>query len=222
MSHRVEVMSLVNSVRRIRLFIVDPQPLIAAALQHFFQASEDFNVIETAQHVRLTMLRTIRPDVVLLAREHGSNDICDSITAAKDALPATKICILSCHTHPEMVRRVLDAGASGYAVKDIAPTELTSAVRAVAQGRTYVDARVEGFARRPGTSTRRQNQLNSLSERETEIVMLIAQGRSNREISGSLGLSEKTVKNHISRIFGKLHITARTQAVVHAIKTGIA
>jgi DNA-binding NarL/FixJ family response regulator len=212
---------LVNSIRRIRLFIVDPQPLIAAALQHFFAASDDFNVIETAQHVRLTMLRTIRPDVVLLAREHGSNDICESIAVAKDAVPATKIFLLSCHTHPEMVRRVLDAGASGYAVKDIAPIELTNALRSVADGRTYLDSRVEGFAQRSGFPTRR-NHLNSLSERETEIVKLIAEGRSNREISESLGLSEKTIKNHISRIFAKLHITARTQAVVHAIKTGIA
>jgi DNA-binding NarL/FixJ family response regulator len=158
---------------------------------------------------------------VLLAREHGSNDICESIAVAKDAVPATKIFLLSCHTHPEMVRRVLDAGASGYAVKDIAPIELTNALRSVADGRTYLDSRVEGFAQRSGFPTRR-NHLNSLSERETEIVKLIAEGRSNREISESLGLSEKTIKNHISRIFAKLHITARTQAVVHAIKTGIA
>jgi len=73
-----------------------------------------------------------------------------------------------------------------------------------------------------GGTSRRSGNLNSLSERETEIVKLIAEGRSNREISATLGLSEKTIKNHISRIFAKLHITARTQAVVHAIKTGIA
>jgi DNA-binding NarL/FixJ family response regulator len=142
---------LVNSIRRIRLFIVDPQPLIAAALQHFFAASDDFNVIETAQHVRLTMLRTIRPDVVLLAREHGSNDICESIAVAKDAVPATKIFLLSCHTHPEMVRRVLDAGASGYAVKDIAPIELTNALRSVADGRTYLTAALRASRSAPAS-----------------------------------------------------------------------
>jgi DNA-binding NarL/FixJ family response regulator len=213
---------LLDSIRRIRLVIVDPQPLIAAALQHLFAATETFHVVETAQHVRRQMLRTIRPDVVLLASEHGSSDICDSIVAVKEAVPSAKVLLLSCHTHPEQLGRVLGAGASGYAIKDIAPAEFINAMRVVAQGSTYVDPRVEGFARRSGSSARRGDRLNSLSARETEIVKLIAEGRSNREISALLGLSEKTIKNHISRIFAKLHITARTQAVVHAIKTGIA
>jgi DNA-binding NarL/FixJ family response regulator len=213
---------LVSQTRQIRLFIVDPQPLIAAALRHFFEASDAFHVTETAQHVRLSILRTVRPDVVLLAREHGSSDICDAIAAAKEALPSTRVFLLSCHTHPEQLRRVIDAGASGYAVKDIAPADLISAVKNVAQGAIYVDPRVEVPARRTAGGARRGADLHSLSERETEIVRLIAEGRSNREISASLGLSEKTIKNHISRIFAKLHITARTQAVVHAIKTGIA
>lgn len=213
---------MLNSVRRIRLFIVDPQPLIAAALRYFFEASGAFHVTETAQHVRLSMLRTIRPDVVLLAREHGSSDICDAIAAAKEAVPSTRVFLLSCHTHPEQLRRALDAGATGYGVKDIAPGDLISAVKRVAGGAIDIDPRVELPARRVPGSVRRSADLNSLSERETEIVRLIAEGHSNREISEFLGLSEKTIKNHISRIFAKLHITARTQAVVHAIKTGIA
>jgi two-component system response regulator DegU len=213
---------VLNTVRPIRMFIVDPQPLIATALRHFFEADESFHVTETAQHVRLTLLRMTRPDVLLIAREHGSSDVCDSIAAAKEAVPATKICLLSCHTHPDMLRRVLDAGASGYAVKDVAPGELTHAVKSVARGDTYVDGRIEGFSRTSGVMQRRNRNYNALSERETEIVKLIAEGQSNREISEALGLSEKTIKNHISRIFAKLHITARTQAVVHAIKTGIA
>ncbi len=211
-----------NVVRPIRLFIVDPQPLIAAALGHFFEASSAFNVTGAAQHVRPSTLRTIRPDVVVLAREHGAANVCDSIAAAKDAVPSAKVFVLSCHTHPELLSRAMASGASGYAVKDISPTAFVNAVQTVAQGFRYVDARVEESIGRANGSTRRNNSLNSLSERETEIVRLIAEGHSNRQISATLGLSEKTIKNHISRIFAKLHITARTQAVMHAIKTGIA
>ncbi len=213
---------MLTTVRPTRLFIVDPQPLIAAALQHFFQATQVFHVVETSQHVRPAILRTIRPDVVLLAPEHGSNDVGEAVTACRTALPSAKICWLSCHTHPESLRRVIDAGASGYTIKDVAPSELIDAVRIVARGGTYIDPRLKSLGRTSGGPGRRADTLHSLSERETEIIKLIAEGNSNREISTALSLSEKTVKNHISRIFAKLHITARTQAVVHAIKVGIA
>jgi DNA-binding NarL/FixJ family response regulator len=203
-----------------RLFIIDPQPLIAAGLQHFFNATNGFIVSQTAQQLRLATLRTIRPDVLLLSFEHGSDEVCNAIATAKAAVPSAKICLLSCHTHPERLPRVLAAGASGYAIKDVAPGELVRALRAIARGSIYVDPRLIDAPRKP--STRHATHLNALSERETEIVKLIAEGCSNREISAQLGLSEKTIKNHISRIFSKLHITARTQAVMHAIKTGIA
>ena len=96
------------------------------------------------------------------------------------------------------------------------------AVIAIHNGSTYVDPRVGTHSAERGGSARRIRTLNGLSARETEVLRLIADGYSNREISIALSLSEKTIKNHISRIFAKLHITARTQAVIHAIKNGIA
>ncbi len=208
--------------RLVRIFIIDPQPLIAAALKHLFAASPMFAVVGTAQVVKALVLRTVCPDVVLLCQEHGSTDVCDMVTACRAAAPAAKICVVACHTHPELLPRVVDAGAEGYAVKDTAPAELLDAIVQIANGSTWVDPRVGTFT--PGTTSaaRRVRTLSSLSTRETEVLKLIADGYSNREISIALSLSEKTIKNHISRIFAKLHITARTQAVIHAIKSGIA
>jgi DNA-binding NarL/FixJ family response regulator len=215
-------MSVQVSSRQIRIFLIDPQPLIAAALHHFFAANAAFQVVGTAQVVKALMLRTVCPDVVLMCQEHGATDICEMVSACRAAAPSAKVCVVACHTHPELVPRVLEAGADGYAIKDTAPADLLDAVVQVHSGTTYVDPRIGAYPLNPSNPARRVRTLNHLSIRETEVLKLIADGYSNREISIALSLSEKTIKNHISRIFAKLHITARTQAVIHAIKTGIA
>lgn len=119
------------------------------------------------------------------------------------------------------MQRCLAAGAEGYIVKDVTPAELLRAVKMVAEGDTYVDPRVAGGLLRRRSISNGRPDLDELSVRETEVVRLIAEGLSNKEISARLGLSEKTVKNHISRIFSKLNICARAQAAVHAIRMGI-
>ena len=121
----------------------------------------------------------------------------------------------------ELMQRCLAAGAEGYIVKDVTPAELLRAVKMVAEGDTYVDPRVAGGLLRRRSISNGRPDLDELSVRETEVVRLIAEGLSNKEISARLGLSEKTVKNHISRIFSKLNICARAQAAVHAIRMGI-
>lgn len=219
---RLPIVSVHITSRQVRIFIIDPQPLIAAALHHLFAANGIFQVVGTAQIVKALMLRTVCPDIILLCQEHGSTDICEMISACRAAAPAAKVCVVACHTHPELVPRALEAGADGYTIKDTAPTELLDAVVQIHNGSTYVDPRIGTYQVSPSTSSRRVRTLNHLSIRETEVLKLIADGYSNREISIALSLSEKTIKNHISRIFAKLHITARTQAVIHAIKTGIA
>ncbi len=209
------------TARKIRVFVIDPQPLIAEALHHFFAAHAAFAVVGTAQGASELQLRTLRPDIIVLCQEHGSSDVCELVTACRAATPGTKICVVACHPHPELLPRVIEAGADGYATKDTPPGELLDAVSAVHHGSVYVDPRI-GTARIGDVPARRNRSVNALSTRETEVLRLIADGYSNREISIALSLSEKTIKNHISRIFAKLHITARTQAVVHAIKAGIA
>jgi DNA-binding NarL/FixJ family response regulator len=208
--------------RLTRLFVIDPQPLIAAALSHLLAANEHLHVVGSSQAVQALTLRTARPDVILLGHAHGSADTCEMVTKCKENVAATRVCIMSCHPHPEMLQRVIDAGAEGYLIKDAQPAEVIEAIRMIAMGATYVDPRVGGLLLKMQGQARRAGHVSALSSREREVVRLIAGGFSNKEIGEALSLSEKTIKNHISRIFSKLEVTARTQLVVHAIQTGIA
>ena len=210
------------STQHIRIYIIDPQPLIAAALHHLFAANASFHVVGTAQRVDAPVLRGISPDAILLCQEHGATGLTDMVSACRAAVPSANVCVVACHAHPELLARVVEAGADGFTTKDTPPSELIDAVIAIHNGSMYVDPRVGTHSIERGSTSRRVRTLNGLSARETEVLRLIADGYSNREISIALSLSEKTIKNHISRIFAKLHITARTQAVIHAIKNGIA
>jgi DNA-binding NarL/FixJ family response regulator len=207
---------------QIRVFIIDAQPLIAAALCHLFAANGPFEVVGTAGYVDGRTLSAAGPNVIVLCQDHGTTGICEMIEACRSAVPAARVCVVACHLHPELLPRVMQAGADGFTVKDAGPTELLEAVVHIHGGGTYIDPRMGAYLPEASYPLRRVRPHNALSARETEVLKLIADGYSNREISIALSLSEKTIKNHISRIFSKLHITARTQAVIHAIKTGIA
>jgi DNA-binding NarL/FixJ family response regulator len=137
------------------------------------------------------------------------------------ASPDAKIGVLSGHLSSEVMQRAFSAGADGYIVTDITPVELIAAVTAIASGTLYVDPRLVGIILRRQVGIGRRDR-NQLSPRETDIVRLVASGLTNREISQRLGVSDKTVKNHISHIFAKLNVTTRTQVVVHAIRSGLA
>jgi DNA-binding NarL/FixJ family response regulator len=213
---------LLLETRRIRVCVIDTKPLIAAALSHLFATCEDFEVVGTAQQVRSSMLQSGQPDVIVLDHEHGSTDILERIAACKEAVPTAKICVVSCHAHPELLRAVISAGVEGYSIKDVEPTELINAIKTIAGGKIFVDPRVGGLLLRQNGSFAHDGPRNELSAREAEIIRLIAEGMSNKEISCTLDLSEKTVKNHVSRILAKLHIRSRTQAVIHAVRVGIA
>ncbi len=183
--------------RLIRLFIIDPQPLIAAALSHLLEANEYLNVVGSAQSVKALTLRTVCPDVVLLGHAHGSSDICEMVAVCKESVPSTNVCVMSCHPHPEMLQRVIDAGAAGYMIKDAQPSELIEAIKMIAVGATYVDPRAGGLLLKMHGRTRRPGQINALSNREIQVVRLIAGGfrtkRSARHFRCRRKLSKTTL-----------------------------
>ncbi|GAC1402490.1 MAG: response regulator transcription factor [Candidatus Velthaea sp.] len=205
--------------RTTRLLVIEHHTLIAKALCHFLAVDPSIDIVGDARSIKAEELRKWRPDLIVLGVDHSTRDIADALALAKETLPEVRICILSSWASPELMQSSLQAGADGFIVKDITRPELENALRAVAAGGSYVDARVAGgvLKRRGGG----RGDLNELSLREREIIKLIAAGLSNKEISARLVLSEKTIKNHISRIFTKLNVTARTQAAVHAIRTGM-
>lgn len=209
------------STTTIRLYVIEGQVLFAKALCQVFAADRSIEIVGDAQHIDDTVLAKARPDVIIIDIDGTQNGLVDAFERVRAAVPNARMCALTMHSTPELMQRALSAGADGYIIKDVMPPEFINAVKLVASGETYVDPRVAGgWLRRRSNGSRRAD-LNELSARETEVIRLIAEGLSNKEISARLNLSEKTIKNHISRIFSKLNIYARTQAAVHAIKLGL-
>lgn len=205
----------------VRVLVVEGQALFGKALCQVLAGDVDIEVVGDADSIVNAPLRRLRPDLIVLDLDGHGVEFAEAMRTCRELAPQAKVCVLSTHVQPEVMQRCLSAGADGYVVKDILPVELIRAVKSVASGHAYVDPRVAGGVLKRRSAFGRGAQ-NELSVRETEIIRLIARGMSNKEISAKLHLSEKTVKNHISRIFAKLNITARTQAAVHAIKTGLA
>jgi DNA-binding NarL/FixJ family response regulator len=204
----------------IRLALIEGQALFAKALSAVFSADEELTVVADYRSPAGAPLGSQRLDVIVLDIDGQTTDAGDLLRACLDASPGAHICVLSIHASPELMQRCLSFGASGYVVKDVQPPELIRAVKAIVAGHSYVDPRIAGGLLRNSVSRGRVD-VNELSAREVEVVKLIAEGLANKEISARLHLSEKTVKNHISRIFSKLNVNARTQAAVHAIRTGL-
>jgi DNA-binding NarL/FixJ family response regulator len=220
-SGTVQSSAAAAAARTTRVLVVEGQALFGKALCQVLASDAEIDVVGDADAIATAPLRRLRPDLILLDLDGHHGEIVETMRSCRELAPQAKVCILSSHVQPEVMQRCLSAGAEGYIVKDILPVELIRAVKSVAAGHAYVDPRVAGGLLKRNSNGFRTSQ-NELSGRETEIIRLIARGLSNKEISSELHLSEKTVKNHISRIFAKLNINARTQAAVHAIKTGLA
>jgi DNA-binding NarL/FixJ family response regulator len=203
----------------LRVFIIEKQMLFGTAIAQILSSDVSISVVGLASDREGAHLAKTRPDVVVIDIDNDEVDTTVELLRADS--PETRICLLSMYAQPEVMQRCLSAGADGYIVKDSSLQELVAAIKAIGEGSSYVDPRVAAaLLRRRAPS--HVPYTSQLSPRETDIIRLIAQGLSNRDIGRRLVLSEKTVKNHVSRIFSKLHFTARSQAAVHAIRSGLA
>jgi len=205
----------------LRIAIVESQVLFAKALCGIFSDDPEFKVVGDYRTSATANLQAVAPALVVLDLDGQPGDIAATLGAVKEAAPNARICVLSMNLSPEIMQRCLSNGAEAYIIKDISPAELIRAVKTVAEGQSYVDPRVAGGLLRRRSLNGGKPDIMELSARESEVLKLIAEGLANKQISARLHLSEKTVKNHVSRIFSKLNISARTQAAVHAIRAGI-
>ncbi len=205
----------------IRVAVIESQVLFAKALCGIFADDGAFIVVGDYRTATAETLGNVEPDLIVIDLDGQPVDVARTLTGALEAAPKARICVLSMHLSPEMMQRCLSAGAEAYIVKDISPPELVRAIKTVADGQSYVDPRVAGGLLRRRSQNNGKPDIMELSAREAEVLKLIAEGLANKQISARLHLSEKTVKNHVSRIFSKLNISARTQAAVHAIRAGI-
>ncbi|MDG4796879.1 response regulator transcription factor [Micromonospora sp. WMMD1082] len=217
----------------IRILLADDQPLIRAGLAMLLDSEPDIEVIGTADDGRQAVdrARTTKPDVVLM---DVRMPVLDGVSATRlitedagsldPARPVVKVLILTTYHVDDAVYAALRAGASGFLLKDAAPTELAAAVRAVAAGEAWLDPAVarrliDEFAERPEPYPAAG--LDRLTAREREVLTQVARGLSNIEIAMRLHVGEGTVKTHFGRILVKLGVRDRAQAVMVAYESGL-
>jgi len=206
-------------IRSVRVAIAERDALVAASLRYVLEHAPGIEVVARVADPALLQLDGARIAVVVLDIDGLSLDLESAIRACETGVPNARICVLTRRQAPDLMQRALAARASGFALADFAATSLPEIVHLLASGETYVDPRIAGDLLRRRSPRVREARV--LSSRENEIMRLIAEGLSNRAIGTRLTLSEKTVKNHISHIFVKLDIKARSHAAVYAVRTGL-
>jgi len=207
----------------LRVVIADDQPMMRAGFKAVLESAGDITVVAEAGtgEEAIKAAREHRPDVVLMDIRMP---VMDGIEATR-RLPGQRVLILTTFGLDEYIIDALRAGASGFLLKDAPTQEVLAAVRAVAAGDAVLSATVtrqllDQVARRlPAAVSRTPDQIDLLTEREQEVLRMLAAGLSNAEIAGALVLSEATVKSHVSRILGKLGLRDRVQAVIYAYET---
>jgi len=208
----------------IRVAIVDDQPLFTDGLGRIVGAQEGMEVVGVAHDGEsgVKMCAELRPDVILM---DINMPVMDGVTATgkiRDTLPEAKILILTVHADDVHVFQGIKAGATGYLLKDCTPEDLSRAIKTVYTGDTIMAPEI---ARKMllafEEADPEQPEAPSLTRRELDIVTAFARGRGNKQIARDLSISEKTVRNHVSNIYRKLHVYDRTQAVLYAIREGL-
>ncbi|MEV4166532.1 response regulator transcription factor [Nonomuraea dietziae] len=213
----------------IRVLLADDQTLVRAGFRSILSDEDDLDVVGEAANGReaVSKARELRPDVVLMDIRMPELDGLEASRqiAADPRLSGTRVVILTTFDLDDYVYGALKAGASGFLVKDTEPAELIHAVRVVARGDALIApsitrrliAEFAGRVKRPAPGPR----MNALTEREREVMELVAQGLSNDEIAARLVLSPATAKTHVSRIMTKLDVRDRAQLVVLAYEAGV-
>ncbi len=209
---------------KINVIIVDDHPLVREGLRKILELEDDIVVVDEAGDGQgaINLARRLKPNVILMdINMPGTNGI-EATRVIKREYPYIGIIALTINEDEEYVMELVRAGVSGYVLKDIVPARLVEIIRTVAQGNTVIDPSITNkiFGEITHYSRRRRHREDweTCTEREMDVLKLMSQGQSNKEIAKNLSISEKTVKNHITSIFRKLQVEDRTQAVLFAIK----
>jgi DNA-binding NarL/FixJ family response regulator len=203
----------------IRIVIADDHAMVRTGLSQLLGSFDDLDVVGTASNGEeaVKAVEELRPDIVLMDLSMPVMDGIEALTLIKQQHPATHVVVLTTFQEPRQVSAALSGGASGYLVKDVEPEVLVAGIRAAVQGGAPLSPSVAAGLLR-GNSTMSMVSPSSLTRREMEILQLIVDGRTNHGIAVELGISEKTVKTHCSRLFQRLGVTDRTQAAVWAMR----
>lgn len=209
----------------IRVFVADDHPVVRTGLEALINTEPDMDVVGTAEDGEATVRRVLKlqPDVTLLDLKMPLKSGQEAIEEIKESDPDARILVLTSFGDDDTVFAAIKAGALGFLLKDSTPIELLQAIRNVHEGKSSLHPDI---ALKLVKELSRPSDLpptaEPLTEREEEVVKLVAQGLSNQEIAERLTITERTVRAHVSSILGKLHLANRTQAALYAIKEGLA
>ncbi|WP_435242772.1 response regulator [Streptomyces cucumeris] len=209
--------------RTIRVLLVDDHQVVRRGLRTFLEVQDDIDVVGEASDGEEGVARAeeLRPDVVLMDVKMPGVDGIQALRTLRDLDNPARVLVVTSFTEKRTVVPALRAGAAGYVYKDVDPEALAGAIRSVYAGHVLLQPEVALALLSQEDSGGGQGRGGTLTEREREVLALIADGRSNREIARALVLSEKTVKTHVSNILMKLDLADRTQAALWAVRHGI-
>jgi NarL family two-component system response regulator LiaR len=209
----------------ISILITDDHALVRHGIRDFLELQADLSVVGEASsgEEAVRVAGELAPDVVLMDLVMPGIGGVEATRQVKQASPHSQIIVLTSYHEDEYIFPALRAGAISYVLKDIGPDELADTIRKAARGESVLHPRVAARVVQEvrGARNATPNLFTDLSERELEVLRLIADGLSNAEIARKLIISEKTVKGHVSNILGKLHMLDRTQAAVYAWQQGL-
>lgn len=212
---------------KITVLLADDHNVLRQGMAQVLDAQPDISVVAQASTgtEAYRLAEKHRPDVILMDINMPEMDGVAAAQQIMAARPQTGIIILTMYRRDDYVFEAIKAGASGYLLKEVELDELLAAVRAVAQGEAVIDPSIAGRVlaelRRPRPGNDSDEVADGLSDRDLEILQLLAQGLSNQEIADRLFLAEKTIRNRLSLIFKKLHLDNRTQAALYALREGL-
>ena len=209
----------------ITVLLVDDHAVVRQGVRTFLATQPDLSVVAEAGTgaEAVTLAAQYVPDVVLMDLIMPDMDGVEATRRVKQVSPRSQVIVVTSYHEDEHVFPALKAGALSYLLKDLGSEELASAIRKAAVGEAVLHPRVAArvIKELQGRRSEKVNPFTELSERELEVLKLIAGGMSNAEIAAKLFLSEKTIKGHVSNILSKLHLVDRTQAAVYAWREGI-
>lgn len=212
----------------IRVMLVDDHGVVRRGMQAYLAMLDDMQVVGEAADGRqaLEELGQLEeggtlPDVVLMDLVMPNMDGIAATSAIKERWPAVEVVALTSFIEEEKVQAALQAGAAGYLLKDAEADEVARAIRAAHRGEVHLDPAVAKRLMESLRTTKAQEMVEPLTDREREVLVLVARGETNKAIGRQLGISERTARTHVSNILGKLGLASRTQAALYAVREGL-
>jgi len=213
---------------RIRVMLVDDHGVVRRGMQAYLAMLDDMEVIAEAIDGRQAVERVAQlesegglPDVVLMDLVMPHMDGIAATSAIKERWPEVEIVALTSFIEEEKVQAALHAGAAGYLLKDAEADEVAAAIRAAHRGEVHLDPAVAKRLMESMRKPKPKDVVEPLTDREREVLVLVARGASNKEIGRHLGITERTARTHVSNILGKLGLASRTQAALYGVREGL-